>query len=190
MAMALVCGGCAAAALSLVPMGVSAVSAVGDGVMNAATNSTGSKDLHPGEDEVDRRERCDNLTDTAPIVIELRRQDSGAQPQWRELQIVEASGEPRWAPSKAADGEGHWQPSVNLLTMDFAPPLALPSGSDVPTYLSYAPSEPASATEQDELTGLTANFGAPVGTFRWNGRMYQYATAAKLPCFPPSVALK
>ncbi len=182
--------GCLTAALQLAPVALSAAGAVGDGVMNMASNSSGSKDLHPGEDEVDRHERCDNLAETAPTVIELRRTDEAAAPQWRELQIANDTGEPRWSPAGGTDGGGTWRPTANLLAMNFAPPLALPSGANIPTYLGYAPSEPVSNSEQDELSGLTANFGAPIGTFQWNGRVYQYSTAAKLPCFPPAVAMK
>jgi hypothetical protein len=182
--------GCAAAALELVPLGISAAGAVGNGVMNMATNSGAAHDLHPGEDEVDRHERCDNLAETAPAVIELRRTDTDTAPQWRELQIANSTGDPRWAPASEQDGEGAWRPTANLLTMNFAPPLELPSRPDVPTYLSYAPSEPVNLSEQDELTGLTANFGAAIGTFQWHGRIYEYVTAAKLPCFPLAVAMK
>jgi len=182
--------GCLAAALELAPMGLSAVGAVSNGAMNMASNSAGSRDLHAGEDEVDRHDRCDNLEETAPTVIELRRTDAAAVPQWRELQIENATGVPRWAPASGPDGGRAWRPTENLLAMNFAPPLPLPTKPNISTYLGYAPSEPVSSSEQDQLTGLTANFGAPVGTFQWNGRVYQYATAAKLPCFPPDVAMK
>jgi hypothetical protein len=182
--------GCWMAALQLAPVAIGAAGAVGDGVMNMASNSSASKDLHPGEDEVDRHERCDNLAETAPTVIELRRTVEAAAPQWRELQIANDTGEPRWSPASGTDGGGTLRPTANLLAMNFAPPLALPSGANIPTYLGYAPSEPVSNSEQDELSGLTANFGAPIGTFQWNGRVYQYSTAARLPCFPPAVAMK
>jgi hypothetical protein len=188
-AIALGLAGCWAAALQLAPLGISAAGAVGNGVMNMATNSKASKDLHPGEDEVDRHERCDTLNEIAPVVIELRRSDAAVAPQWRELQIASDSGEPRWAPAGGADG-GAWRPTANLLAMNFAPPLALPSESNRPTYLGYAPSEPVSVSEQDELSGLIANFGASVGTFQWNGRVYQYATTDRLPCFPLAVAMQ
>jgi hypothetical protein len=183
-------GGCWAAALQLLPVGLSAAGAVGNGAMNLATNSSGSHDLHAGEDEVDRHERCDNLEETAPVVIELRRADATSAPQWRELQIANATGQPRWAAAAGPDGGPQWRASQNLLQMNFAPPLALPAQPNISTYLGYAPSEPQTSVEQDELTGLTANFGAPVGTFQWNGRTYQYATTAKLPCFPLDVAIK
>lgn len=183
-------GGCWAAALQLVPVGLSAAGAVSNGAMNLASNSSGSHDLHAGEDEADRHERCDNLEETAPMVIELRRADTGSAPQWRELQIANATGEPRWAAAGGPDGGPQWRASQNLLNMNFAPPLALPAKPNVSTYLGYAPSEPRTSVEQDELTGLTANFGAAIGTFVWNGRTYQYATAARLPCFPLDVALK
>ena len=178
------------AALELAPLGLSAAGAVGNGLMNMATNSKASRDLHPGEDEVDRHERCDTLTETAPVIIELRRSDAEVAPQWRELQIANSTGEPRWGPTSGTVGDGAWRPTANLLAMNFAPPLALPAKPNVPTYLGYAPAEPASSSEQDELSGLTANFGAALGTFQWHGRVYQYATAAKLPCFPPAVAMK
>jgi hypothetical protein len=180
--------GCAAAALpaamQLIPAGAEAIGVVG----GTLANHSSSGDLRPGEDEADRRERCDNLVEFAPTVIELRR-TAAAAPQWRELQIANGSDR-RWVPATASDGAGTWRPTTNLLAMNFAPPLVLPSEVNVSTYLGYAPSEPLNSSEQDALTGLIANFGAPVGTFLWNGRIYQYATAAKLPCFPPAVAMK
>jgi hypothetical protein len=180
--------GCGAAALELVPVGAEAVGVMGSTAATLADRSSASE-LHPGEDEADRKERCANLVSVAPTVIELRR-TAGAAAQWRELQIANGSGDRRWMPAVASDGAGTWRPTTNLLAMNFTPPLVFPSELNVSSYLGYAPSEPMNSSEQDELTSLIANFGAPVGTLLWNGRIYQYATAAKLPCFPPALAMK
>jgi hypothetical protein len=170
-------------------MAFSAVGAVGDATMNAASNSKGTNDLHPGEDEVDRDERCDDLEESTPTVIELRRTNADAVPRWRELQIDNATGNPHWAPAIGVDGAA-WRPAENLRSMNFIPPLTLPSAANTSTYLGYAPSEPQSLAEQSELTGLITNFGAAAGTLQWNGRVYQYSTSKKLPCFPPAVAMQ
>jgi hypothetical protein len=181
--------GCAMGALAMAPMAINAVGAVGNVTMNAASNSKGTNYLHPDEDEVDRDERCDDLEASTPVVIELRRTDERAAPQWRELQVNDTTGDPHWTPAIATDGAA-WHPAVNLLSMNFTPPLRLPSSANTSTYLGYAPSEPQSDAEQSELTGLIANFGAAVGTFQWNGRAYQYSTSRKLPCFPLAVAMQ
>lgn len=181
------------AALELAPLGMQAASAVGNGVMNLATNSASSRkmDRAPGEDEVDYHERCDDLAQQPPAVIELRLAADGAgAPQWRELRVENTAGDPLWAPAIAPGAASAWRPAENLPTMRFAPPLA-PFKPGASSYLAYAPAEPQTAVEQDQLTGLTIDFGAGTGTFDWQGRLFNYALVGKLPCFPPpAVAMR
>jgi hypothetical protein len=191
--MAISGSGCWMAALELAPLGMQAASAVGNGVMNLATNSasSGKMDRAPGEDEVDYHERCDDLAQQPPAVIELRIvADGGSASQWRELRLENTAGDPSWAPAIEPGAASAWRPAENLPTMHFAPPLA-PLKSGVSNYLAYAPAEPLTAAEQDQLTGLTIDFGAGVGTFDWRGRIFEYALVGKLPCFPPpAVAMR
>jgi len=195
-ALALGTCGCWAAALQLAPLGVQAVEAVGSGVVQLAESATlsahqsnASRDSaepnHPQEDEVDREERCDELDLEIPGVIEIRKNASGA-PEYRELRLGGSPDEPQWAPVPDKDtGPGGWRTAVNFMQMNFTPPL---SGELPPTgsgYLAYAANEPQTDAEQDRLVALTVDFGSGMGTFSWNGRVYQYVVASRLPCFPP-----
>jgi hypothetical protein len=71
--------------------------------------------------------------------------------------------------------------------MRFAPPLRQGLRDGKPNYLAYAPAEPRTAVERDQLVALTADFGVGSGTFQWNGRAYQYTLVNRLPCFPGPV---
>jgi hypothetical protein len=97
--------GCGAAALELIPVGAEAVGVVGGGAAALANHQSSPTDLHPGEDEVERHERCENLVQISPTVIELRRTE-GVAPQWRELQIAAGGSDRRWVPAIASDGAG------------------------------------------------------------------------------------
>lgn len=194
-ALALGTCGCWAAALQLAPLGIQAVEAVGSGVVHLAEGaaisahqhsaSRAARDPnHPDEDEVDREERCDELELEVPGVVEVRKSPAGT-PEYRELRLGGSPDEPQWAPILDKDtAAGGWRPALNFMRMNFTPPLdglLPPSGS---AYLAYAPTEPRTEVEQDRLVALTVDFGSGVGTFGWNGRIYQYAVASKLPCFP------
>jgi hypothetical protein len=180
------------AAIQLAPVALNVAEGIGSGVVHVAesvvigahnSSKKNPEDLHPGEDEVDRRDRCDRLAVQAPGVIELRTDASGA-PEYRELTLFVAFDQSDWRPviEEGTDPDG-WRPALHFLQMNFAPPLDanLPKqGSD---YLAYALAEPKSAEEEDRLTNLTTNFSPSTGTFTWNERAYQYATAGTLPCF-------
>jgi hypothetical protein len=184
--------GCWLAALQLAPVVLNVAEGVGTGVVHVAetaiigahnSSSKDPQDLHPGEDEVDRRDRCDKLTVETPGLIELRSNDSGA-PEYRELALNVTFDHTDWEPvvDEEAGGEG-WQAAVNFLKMQFTPPLDANLPKDGKDYLAYSPVEPKTAEEVDQLSNLTANFGAPLGTFIWNERTYQYVTTTALPCF-------
>jgi hypothetical protein len=193
LALALGIGGCWAAALQLAPMGLSMAAALGSGVANAA-KAAGGAHAHGGagdEDEVDREERCDELQLDAPSVIEVRKTDDAGAPRWRELRLGGSTDAPQWevnaGTEKTADG---WRPGVNLLAINAGPTLQDSLKSGVANYVAYAPAEPRNSIEQDQLVALVTDFGMSAGTFRWNGRAYQYSVVRQLPCFPASVALK
>ncbi len=180
------------AAIQLAPVALNLAEGIGSGVVHVAegivigahnSSKKNPDDLHPGEDEVDRRDRCDRLAAGVPAVIELRTDASGA-PEYRELALNVSFDESDWQPrvEEGTDPEG-WRAAVHFLQMDFKPPLDANLPKDTSDYLAYAPAEPKSADDEDRLTNLTTNFSPTVGTFTWNERAYQYATAGKLPCF-------
>jgi hypothetical protein len=179
--------GCWYAAIQLAPVALSAVVRTVEGAVMLAHHGSAPphEDLRPGEDEGDRRDRCEQLQVEVPGVIELHKNAAGV-PEYRELSLGGSLDDGRWMTvvdsDTAADG---WRPAVNFLQMNFAPPLdgAL-SGTEI-DYLAYAPAKSESLAEQERIAALTTNFGTAVGTFNWSGRVYQYALTHTLPCFPP-----
>ncbi len=150
--------GCWYAAVQLAPVGAQ----VAEGVSTNVLAMTGRQTNRTG-------------------VIELRQNAAGA-PEYRELRIDVSSDDPRWIPvsedGTSADG---WRPAVNFLRMNFTPPLAGAFGTTGSSYLAYAPANPGSAEEKQQLVAFNESFGAPIGTFTWNGRAYQYSLLRTLP---------
>jgi hypothetical protein len=182
--------GCWMAAIQFAPLAIKAVEAVGSGATNLASNAAAARAGQRGDDEVDRQERCDELEDAAPSVIEFRRAEANASAQWRELRLDHSAGDPTWIAAIVPGSGTEWRPTENLPTMKFVPPLARALKPGIPDYLAYAPAEPLTPLEDDQLSSMTVEFGAGTGTFQWNGRVYQYAVADKLPCFPVVDAMK
>jgi hypothetical protein len=119
--------------------------------------------------------------DDSPGVIELRKDSTGA-PEYRELRIDFTSTDARWTPvvehDTAADG---WRPAEHFLEMDFSPPLPTAISDNRTTYLAYAPASTKSPDDEEQLKEFDRSFGDPVGTFNWNGRVYQYSLPQALP---------
>jgi len=190
--MAIALGGCWAAALQFAPLGLRAAEAVGAGAVDAAKMAAGSRSRGSAgsEDDVDREERCDALQLEIPGLIEVRQSKSSA-PQWRELQLGGSTDAPQWVVNagkdRPADG---WRPAVNLTEMNFAPPIQGSLESGRTSFLAYAPAAPQNSVERDQLVAMTVDFGLSTGTFRSNGRTYQYTVVRDLPCFPGPVALR
>jgi hypothetical protein len=184
-----VVAGCAASALQLAPVGIEAAG-VGLSAVTGKTHGFGDPGREDDEDKADYRERCDNLQETPPTVIELHLDKGEAEPRWRALQLSNGARSPLWSPAGSIEAEAAWHPVAILYTMHFVPPFAAPKpGKSL--YLAYAPSEPFNENEQNQLTSLTIDFGTNSGTFDLNGRRYNYATVETLPCFPPpSVAMR
>lgn len=184
--------GCWMAALQFAPMALQAVGSVGTGLAHAAENAAASGHVDdPGHSPADTEEKCDQLQIEVPGVIEFRVAQVGAEPQWRELTLSNSIDEPEWEPLREQDSApGGWHPALNLAKMNFTPPLegVLKAGDG--NYLAYAPSDPRTSVEQDQLVSMTVDFGTGIGTFLWNGRIYQYSLVRQLPCFPASVAMK
>ena len=201
LALAFGTAGCWYAALQLAPLGVQAAETVGGGALSlvasaaAATHSQSSSgnegDRKAGEDEIDREERCDELQLEVPGVIELRQSEEASALEWRELSLANTTDFPQWEVLQDKDSaQGGWRPAMNLIKMSFTPPLEGSLKPGVPNYLAYAPTEPKTSVEQDQLVALTVDFGTGIGTFQWNGRRYQYAVVRNLPCFPAPIAMR
>ncbi|MGH7839049.1 MAG: hypothetical protein ACREQC_14650, partial [Candidatus Binataceae bacterium] len=165
----------------LAPLAIQAAEGMGMGATYLASNAAAP--AGQGADPAERRERCGELEDAAPSVIELRQMDGGGAIQWRELRVDDSAHVPVWAVGAAPGSDTAWRPAENLLKMNFAPPLTPTFKPGKSTYLVYAPAEPQTSVEDDQLTSLTGEFGAASGTFQWNGRAYQYSMAHQLPCF-------
>ncbi len=117
----------------------------------------------------------------SPGVIELRKDASGA-PEYRELRIDFTPTDARWTPvveyDTAADG---WRPAEHFLEMNFSPPLPAVISDNRTTYLAYAPANTKSPDDEQQLEQFDRSFGEPVGTFNWDGRLYQYSLPQVLP---------
>ena len=116
-----------------------------------------------------------------PGVIELRTDPTGA-PEYRELRIDFTPTDARWTPvvdyDTAADG---WRPAVNFLRMNFSPPLPAVLSKNRIIYLAYAPAYARSPDDDEQLKEFNRSFGDPVGSFDWNGHLYQYSLPQVLP---------
>jgi hypothetical protein len=117
----------------------------------------------------------------APGVIELRKDPTGA-PEYRELRIAFSDSEARWTPvvdyDTSADG---WRPAEHFLEMKFSPPLPSVISNNQITYLAYAPAYHQSSDDESQLQEFNRSFGDPVGSFDWNGHLYQYSLPRALP---------
>ena len=117
-----------------------------------------------------------------PGVIELRKDPAGG-PEYREMKINFTETDARWTPIVESDtsAEG-WRPAVNFLQMGFSPPLPSALAEDHITYLAYAPLYNHESDEDEaKLKEFNRSFGDPVGTFKWNGHVYQYSLPQVLP---------
>lgn len=116
-----------------------------------------------------------------PGVIELRKDPLGA-PEYREMRIAFTATDVRWTPlvdrDTSADG---WRPAENFLHMNFTPPLPSVLADSKTIFLAYAPAYNGAPEDEDALIQFNRSFGDPVGTFDWNGRLYQYSLPSILP---------
>jgi len=125
---------------------------------------------------------AESSTVQTPGVIELRKDSTGA-PEYRELRIAFTESDALWTPivehDTSADG---WRPAVNFLQMNFSPPLPTALAPDHITYLAYAPLYTHSSSDDEvQLKEFNRSFGEPLGTFNWNGHIYQYSLPQTLP---------
>jgi hypothetical protein len=179
-------GGCLAPAIGLAPLALQAGESAGVGAIDAAGYAAERNSDLDGRSDAEE-ERCDELELEVPGTIEFQVADNNPT-AWRELQLGGSTDAPQWQAlaGDQSDAAG-WRPLANLHTMRFAPPLrqALKGGKH--NYLAYAPAEPRTSIERDQLVALHAEFSGGQGTFQWNGRAYQYTLLNRLPCFPGPV---
>ncbi len=136
--------------------------------------------------------KCNELELITPSIIEFRTDHEGVT-QWRELGLGGSPDSPRWivVAEAAVDAErakdlapGGWAPASNLGHMDFNPPIKTSAAPGYTTFLAYAPESSLIAIERDQLSSLKLDFGPVAGTFKYNERIFKYATLKMLPCFP------
>jgi hypothetical protein len=123
-------------------------------------------------------QQCNELLLTAPPIIQLRGEPNGST-SWRQLQLGGSPDKAQWVVIL-----GGWHSVGNLEQLDFSPPLPNTFEVGQPTFMPYAPAEPANSVEEDRLRALTTDFGTPAGNFNWSGRIYDYLLVEQLPCFP------
>jgi hypothetical protein len=182
-------GGCFAPALELAPLAIQGVGMAGAGALQAVGYKRTDSPDDATMDANEKEERCDDLQLEVPGTIEFRVVDESPA-AWRELQLGGSADAPHWlAVADAQSDANGWRPVANLHNMSFAPPLEHGLRQGKPNYLAYAPAEPQSDIERDQLVALTSDFGAGMGTFQWNGRAYQYTLVNRLPCFPGPTAV-
>jgi hypothetical protein len=182
--------GCLAPAIGLAPLALQAGEMAGVGAINVAGSAAeGNSHRNTTMDAAEGEERCDELQLEVPRTIEFQVADDSPT-AWRELQLGGSTDAPQWqaVAGEKSDAAG-WRPLVNLHTMRFAPPLQQALRGGKPNYLAYAPADPRTSIERDQLVALTSDFGAGLGTFQWNGRAYQYTLVNRLPCFPGPVVV-
>jgi hypothetical protein len=180
--------GCFAPAM-LAPLALQAGEMAGAGALNVAGSAMkGNSSRDDPVDPAEQEERCDDLQLEVPGTIELQVAANGPT-AWRELQLGGSTDAPKWQVVVGGQSDaGGWRQLTNLPTMSFAPPLQPMLKHGKLNYLAYAPSEPRTSSERDQLVALTA-FGAGLGTFQWRGREYQYTLVNRLPCFPGPVVV-
>jgi len=185
-----VVGGTGCLAGALAPLALQAGEMAGVGALNAAGYAmAGHAHDENQTDPAEKEERCDELQLQVPGTIEFRVADDSPV-AWRELQLGGSTDTPQWQAlaGEQSDAAG-WRQLSNLRTMSFEPPLQQSLRDGKPNFLAYAPAEPRTASERDQLVALTADFGAGLGTFQWNGRAYAYTLVHRLPCFPGPVVI-
>jgi hypothetical protein len=191
--------GCWAAALELAPLGLQALKTAINGTADVAAGATmeaHQKDAMDFDDDDStdaktsarhQQDVCNELQIVVPGIIQLRSDTAGAI-EWRELALGGSPDSPQWTISPPDKGgvssATGWQPAVNLGKLDFEPAIqgVVPPGA--PTYLAYAPAQAQTSFERDELISLQLDFGPNAGTFKWDGRIYDYTLVKSLPCFP------
>lgn len=166
-------------------MALSAAEAVGGGAINlaAAEADHGHHGDAATSDDPDRG-MCNELLLQTPLVIQFR-PAAGDALEWRELAVGGSPDKPFWTPATEEHGtHSQWAAATNIGKMDFQPPLEGMLDAEAPNYIAYAPAATGGSDQDEALITLVVDFGPAIGTFAWNGRVYQYSVVHKLPCYP------
>jgi hypothetical protein len=167
LAMAIYCGGCAAAAATqIVPLAFQAATFTGVSVGSAVTGRD------PTDDEEDTAERCDALVATPPYMGELIHTPGGEAV--RGLILGEQDGKIKWFLSTT---------TTSLAALQFTPPLSAGDNAKNRNFLAYAAAQPQNERENNQLIAFLASFESGPGVLSIDGRNYRYAWVRKLPCF-------
>ncbi|HVN63582.1 MAG TPA: hypothetical protein VMT58_03010, partial [Candidatus Binataceae bacterium] len=131
----------------------------------------------------EQADRCDQLTDSAPRVEELRKDKEGII-ESRSWKLSRRDGAPTWimVPENGAALDG-WMPKPNIAKLDFHPEIYGLLNADEPRFLAYAPSDVVKPSDSAEFETLTSAFGPGIGFFQFHGRTYSFVLVKELPCF-------
>ena len=191
---AFVASGCFLPILTAIPSVIGLASAMYKS--NTGTDDSDKKDQTTLASDADSSKPPDKLTagnvcqlmaisHPNMVLVELRKNGAGA-PEYRELHMVNSTAEAHWTPVVDGDsGADGWLPAVNFLKMDFNPPLTAEIPDAGSCYLAYVPTA-TDPNDGNQSAELKSPAGSDVGTFSWDGRVYQYAVARTLPCLSPS----
>lgn len=164
-------------ALELAPMGLHTMEAV----TVATGDSVTGRDITKDQDE--DPDKCEQLVSAIPYVAELRTDANGGV-EIRQWALSGTPGKTEWTivPDKDSSPEG-WHPQHGFADLDFTPPLQTVLSAEHARYLIFAPAQADDTRGNEQMVSFVAAFGPADGTFRWRGRLYDYAVAKTLPCF-------
>jgi membrane protein implicated in regulation of membrane protease activity len=174
---ALVSGCWVLPALQLAPLGLQVAEAVG---IAGARAAAGDKLTNVDEDA----SRCEQLAGGLPFITEVRKDPNGAI-EIRQWKVGGDPDKPEWEVIADATGapEG-WRHEADIAQLNFSPPLETSLVKSKAHFLIFAPAQANDTVENEQLVSFIGFFGPADGTFEWRGRMYNYAVAKRLPCFP------
>lgn len=135
-------------------------------------------------DKADRAQRCTQLLNSPPGVEEVEQDASGAI-ESREFRLDTSNGHPVWAVYRArGSSPDGWHSQRKLFGLHFNPPLEAGVPAGKPRYLVYAVNIAEDQQDAEKMISVAEDFAPQVGTFQWDGRIYNYTLVKELPCFP------
>lgn len=188
-ALAMALSGCWLSALQMAPLATHAIGDVGSG---ALTTAAGTAAARHGDDSAKYVAELDSPEETcrefvqieSPLVMEFKTDEAGAT-RYRELTLVGSAQSLRWAAGakRRTDAAG-WRQATDLDQWGFDPPLKKALSPGATCYIAYAPTEVRGPADSNRQIALVREFGPTLGSFRYKGRVYEYAVVRQLPCFP------
>jgi hypothetical protein len=163
-------GGCWMAAAPLASSVLGMAGSVGSSTPIRQANKDTAQDIE-----------CDLTNPALPFLVELRTDKVGTT-IYRPLSLTGPQLDLQYQDVTLAASAGGWKMANNFAKFHFQPPLQSELAAPSTTYLAYAPADAQNPLERRQSALLQHDFGPIVGTFKWNGRLYQYALAHQLPC--------